>query len=449
VIGMSGLLVSVGVRGLRPLSGRAQGMRVRRALDRSVAGSLATGFGGQLVLVASGVLVARALRVEGRGELAVIVLVPSVLSQLGTVGIPLALTYFIARDPDGSRPLLRSLGFLIGIQMILLSALQIGIFWLLLHDNERTVMLVATPVMAALIAQQYGLAVLQGQRRFTAFNTLRIAPAATYTLAMIPLFVLGSADLMAVVLAWTLTNVVVGVALGAIAIRYAALGTPGPSSYSLTQVGRFGASAVLGSYSPAEILRVDQAVVAFSLSRAALGLYVVALAFTNLPRFLSQSVGMVAYPRIAAAAREPGDVRGLVRLYLLLVLLVTGIVVGLLEIAVSWFIPWLFGADFAGAVTTARILLIASFLLATRRVLTDIAQGLGYPAAGTVAEIVNLALALPLIAVAAPRYGIEGAAVALTVGAAGSLVALAFMVYQRTRRFDAPDLPVEVGIVGS
>ena len=43
-------------------------------------------------------------------------------------------------------------------------------------------------------------------------------------------------------------------------------------------------------------------VIGLFLAPAALGLYVVAQAFTNLPRFISESVGAVAYPNIAASA---------------------------------------------------------------------------------------------------------------------------------------------------
>ena len=68
-----------------------------------------------------------------------------------------------------------------------------------------------------------------------------------------------------------------------------------------------------------------------------------------------------------------------------------------------------------------------------RRILSDIAQGLGYPIGGTVAEVVNIAVALPLVVVAAPLYGIEGAAIALTLGAIVSLVVLALMVLRRQR----------------
>ena len=126
--------------------------------------------------------------------------------------------------------------------------------------------------------------------------------------------------------------------------------------------------------------------------------------------------------------------------------MVAGLVVAFLEVAVVWLIPWLFGSDFGGAVATAQILLIAAFLLALRRVLTDIAQGLGNPISGTVAEVVNLSVALPLIAIAAPLWGIEGAAAALALGAAVSLAVLALEGAARNRigagSVDLPDMEI-------
>ena len=415
---------------------------LRRSLDGSLAGSLATGLVGQLVLIASGILVARALGVEGRGEFAVIALVPSVLSQLGTLGVPLALTYFIARDPRDGPACLRSLMPLILVQIVGLTIAQVGILLLLARDNERTAMLAVIPVMPALIAQQYGLAVLQGQQRFTLFNIFRVSPAALYALALGVLVALSKTDLVELVLAWTGANLIAGLTLTAVAIDYARRPSGPSPSNRFRDLLRYGCSALLGSSSPAEILRFDQAVIAVSLSRTALGLYVVAVAFTNLPRFISQSVGMVAFPKVAAAGAAA---RQLVHTYLLLVLVVAGLVVALLEVAVRWLIPWLFGADFHGAVTTAQILLVAALLLAVRRVLSDVAQGLGNPISSSIAEAVNLGVALPLIAIAAPLWGIEGAAMALTAGAGASLAVLGWMVRRTLGRDSAVDL-TEVGI---
>ena len=64
----------------------------------AVVGSLASGLLGQLMLLVSGILVARTLGPTDRGYLALLVLLPAVLQHIGTLGLPLATTYFIARD---------------------------------------------------------------------------------------------------------------------------------------------------------------------------------------------------------------------------------------------------------------------------------------------------------------------------------------------------------------
>ena len=150
---------------------------------------------------------------------------------------------------------------------------------------------------------------------------------------------------------------------------------------------------------------------------------------------------MVAYPRVAATVRGE-DVKRLLRVYLLTVAIAARVVVGLLEVGTSWLIPTFFGQAFSGAVTTARILPIAAFLLALRRVLTDVAQGAGSPGVGTVAEIANLIVVLPLIVVIAPSYGIEAVATALTIGALVSLAVLALMMRRTMRRVARLKIPV-------
>ncbi len=67
----------------------------------------------------------------------------------------------------------------------------------------------------------------------------------------------------------------------------------------------FGAKGLLGANSPIEYYRVDQAVVGLFLTPVALGLYSVALAFTNLPRSIANSLGVVAYPHVAVQRTPP------------------------------------------------------------------------------------------------------------------------------------------------
>ena len=69
-----------------------------------------------------------------------------------------------------------------------------------------------------------------------------------------------------------------------------------------------GCAGLLSSFSAVDVLRPDQVVLALFLSPSALGLYVVGLAFTNLPYFIAKSVGLITFPWVASR-REKADAR--------------------------------------------------------------------------------------------------------------------------------------------
>ena len=69
----------------------------------STLGSMFASGSGQLALVVSGVCAARILGVHDRGQLALFILVPLILTVLGALGVPVATTYFIARDQTNAR----------------------------------------------------------------------------------------------------------------------------------------------------------------------------------------------------------------------------------------------------------------------------------------------------------------------------------------------------------
>jgi O-antigen/teichoic acid export membrane protein len=394
-------------------------------------GSIAAGFVVQGALVVTGIATTRTLGPTDRGYLALLVLVATVLQLVGTLGLPVSTTYFIARDRRHERSVLRAIRVPALIQVCALTIVQAAILWLLVRGEPNRVWWAAAitlPLLAGTIADMYGKAILQGQGRYTAFNLLRVAFVALYLVGVILLLAIGQTGLVEFTIAWVVAALVAGAVTLAVA-----LGRHPPKQSNATvsrvELFRFGLKGYLVSLSPVATFRLDQALIGLFLPPRALGLYVAGLALTNLPEFIARGVGMIALPQVARATTTARSKE--MERYVILSIALTGLVVVALELAAGQLVPLFFGSEFEDAVLVTRILLIGTFFWGVRRVLTDAAAGSGRPGAGSVAELVSWLAVVPALAFLMPLWGIEGAAAAITISSAASLAALALVL-----RFD-------------
>jgi O-antigen/teichoic acid export membrane protein len=183
----------------------------------------------------------------------------------------------------------------------------------------------------------------------------------------------------------------------------------------------FGVRGLFGYISPVESFRLDQLIAGLFLSPAALGLYVVGQAFTNLPKFLGQSVSLIVFPVISGQKEKKTAVR-VIRRAVLAVLAFNSLIVVPLILAMPVLILFFFGEEFRSSVPLARILLLGAVLLSARRAIVEGQRGLGRPEVSTCAELIMY----PALAIAAPLligwYGINGLAWAVVTGHATALV---------------------------
>jgi O-antigen/teichoic acid export membrane protein len=104
----------------------------------------------------------------------------------------------------------------------------------------------------------------------------------------------------------------------------------------------------------------------------------------------------------------------------------------LLMLLAPQLLAFFFGSRFLVCAPIARVLLIAAFLQACRRVLADALRGAGAPRFTSIAELVGwFALGLVLIAFG-QRYGLAGVCWALVVGAGVSLTTLVALAIRHT-----------------
>jgi O-antigen/teichoic acid export membrane protein len=404
----------------------------RNASRRNLVLTVGAGLLVQLMLVVTGPFLARLLGPAGRGDLAALMLWPVVLVQLGGLGIPAALTYFISRGARRDETMRRALAFA-AAQVAVLIALQILVVLLVFDDRGAAVRDAALLTIAAvpgLLAHEYGLAVLQSRSDLRGFNVLRVLPTTLFMIAVIVLF-LTSAGLVAVTLSWVAAATSIGAITFTLAFtRRASVpdgDEPAPRERELLS---FGLRGILSANSATDIIRPEQIALVLFLPSRALGLYVVALAITNLPYFIAKAVGLVAFPAVARHG-EPVAARRVAWRYLWIIAAVAGLIVVLLLVTASFLIPLFFGEEFRESVELAYILLGGAFFTAIRRVGAECMRGRGQPGAGTTAEIAAIVWLIAGLAILIPTVGLTGVAIALTTSQVASLALLALIAGRR------------------
>jgi len=409
--------------------------RATRGVIGAVSGSLLAAGAGQLALVVSGILLARGLGAQNRGYLALLFLLPVILVQLGEAGLPGATSYFLAADLADVRSLIKQLLVPCAIQLAVVATALALALTLYLADKPSGVRAAAAFTflqIPAALATDYGLALLLGSRRYAIFNLVRTLPAASNAVAILLVFASGTRELPIYSAASAMALTVSGGVILAAALRDAlAQSRLVVRSPGIAAMLRFGLKAMIGSLYPIESFRLDQIFVGLVLSPLALGYYVVAVAFTNLPRFIAQSVGIVAYPHIASQ-RDHAARRRWLWIFTASTSALLILCVALLEVVLTPLIRLFFGASFLPSVPIATVLLVAALFLGGRRILAEGLKGAGHPLAGTASELASwVALAPCLVAVAAYRLGPVG--VALSVLASSAISLATVLVFDRFR----------------
>jgi O-antigen/teichoic acid export membrane protein len=394
----------------------------------SIIGSVAAAFGGQLILVISGIALARLLGPVDRGYMALLLLWPGILYQILDIGLPWSLTYHVASGAVNPHTIGRLVAAPFAVQCVVVLLTHLAILLAYLHGKPVDVIAAGAVTLAigpSVLASDYALAVLQGLKSYASVNLFRLLPNAMSALVAVTMLIRANRNLVQLALLLAGAYAITAVATMVTALQRAKSAPHSRGDVSLRRLVAFGLRGYLGSLYPLDAFRLDQVIVGLLLTPISLGVYVVGSSFTNLPRFLAQSIGLVAFPQIASTVDSPARRSQVLRFFIF----GTGaafVTVLLVEGVVGFLTPLLFGDAYNGSVVLARILLVGALCLSSRRVLAECLKGAGFPFAGTVAEVASWLVLAPAL-VLLLRNGAVGVAWAVALSFAGSLVVLIAM----------------------
>lgn len=374
--------------------------------------------------VVSGVLAARLLGPEGRGELAVIIFLPMLLVPLGELELPRSVAYEVSRVEEIPRSVIATSFWLavgLGVLQALLLAVLLPLYlpadkWHLLGASRWFMLyLPAAYIMAALIGSD------QGRGRFGRFSAMLSLPGAVYVAAILAAWASGHVT-PPVFAAGVLAGMLVAAAVRA-QMDWDAISHATPDWTTAKRLLKRGWSFYIPAVASFALARADMFILVRVAPTAAIGLYAVAQAIAFGQIGVVNPFVQVGFSAVAGETEPSKALQTLARHFRLAQLATIG--VGLLAAAATpWLIRLMFGVQFAGAIPATYLLIGATVLWGMEQVLEQGLRAADHPRPGIVSNLLGLALLASVGIPACLHYGIAGLAGAAMAAQLLNLVVL-------------------------
>lgn len=373
-------------------------------------------------------ILARALTVAERGDVAFLTVTALVVGRIVDIGVPETATIFAARRPQKRPELLTSLTL-----FTLVTAAAGGVVVALGLAALKSVRPAAihTPELVALAAGVVGAAVfgaaLQfhlGLERYREQTIVRTLVPWLYAALVGGLWAAGSLTVLRAMLAWVAAHSIGGMILLAVSARRTGFGRfDWPY---LRAVVAYGTRAWAGTLTRFLNFRTDQVLMGFISSQAELGIYSVAVNLSEVLLYLPNAVGNAMLPTVSRGARSERAQQSL-RCFRVLTL-VTAAAVAVAALVGAPLLPVLFGHKFDGSVAPFLWLLPGAFGYVGSMVFSSALLAGGQPGGSSLGSAVSLVVGFALDLALIPPYGAVGAAIAASAafGAGGLAAAVAY-----------------------
>lgn len=385
-----------------PRNQRAKALRERLGMGevaRSMAGMSAARVGALGIGFASSILVTRALGPAGRGDLAVSSSIVAIGVQIGSVGLPGANTYLVARHPSRRREmLLRSL------RLAFVVALLAGfIGWLAaalgidpLPEGLMVLTLAMVPIGVAYSCFQY---LWLGLGRPGSFWRMDIGNRSGYlALVILTLTVWGSLQTGQVILFSLVSLLVVAVWSALSVARFrAAENLSDAAAPAPEPAAGYALRTYLSSAFAYVVLRSDILIANALLPVSEVGNYAAAVTLVEPVIVIPSAVGIVLFGK-AAAERDFRARQQLLRQSMWWTALLSLLVGAMLAIAAPLIVAAVYGQQFEEAVGLLRVSAIGLVPFGLTTIAWNYLGALGIPrwtvVAWSVGAVVNVALNL-------------------------------------------------------
>lgn len=373
--------------------------------------------------VVSGVLAARLLGPTGRGELAVIIFLPTVLMTAGDLELPRSLAFEVSRE--GAKPQVVSSGFWLAILLGCVQSAWLALALPIYLPADKMHLLFASRLLLIYLPAAFITNALtgidQGTGRFGRFSLFLALPGILYVVAI--LLAWGTGHVSPSAFAAGLLAAMFVTAGARAALDWGVLKQSKPDWAISRKLLKRGFNYYLPAITSGLLGRCDMFLIVRLLPEEAIGLYAVALAIASGQIGAVNPFVQVGFSAVAGHADHEQALKTMARHFRFAALAV--IVVGSVAAAATpWGIRLFFGAKFIGATAATLLLIGATAFWGMAQVLDQGLRAACHPRPGIISNLLGATVLFAVGIPACSRFGINGMAGAM-LGA--QLVSLLFL----------------------
>jgi O-antigen/teichoic acid export membrane protein len=379
-------------------------------------GSTMLGQGTTLGLgILSGILSARMLGPVGRGEYAAIIIWPTGIAMLCSLGINQAIAFNVGRRAFTLSEIATgaaTIGLVQGALSVLLGLLVVPFALAKYSPAVQHLGIIFVLLTPALIFSGYPSNLFQGVPDLLRFNLIRVVAPFTFFAGLVGLYFAHKGSLNSVIF-WQLFGYVAAVALGLAMVWIILKPQLRWNVAVIPRLIHFGSRTQATNLANYFNQRIDQLVLSLFVPPRQLGFYAVAVTLSTAVTVFPQAAGIVTFSRGSSQHREDAmaTIASSFRASLIWLLICCSVLYAL----APFLIRLVFGPAFEGSILACRILLPGALMIGLNQVLYNGASALGRPGLPSFAEGVSMTVTAVGLYLLVPRYGYIGAAMVSSV----------------------------------
>lgn len=382
------------------------------------------------------ILISRVLGVELRGEFTFLTTLPSIIVTLGRFGFAHSIVYNI-NVSDKYKVIYTSfvISIIAGFLLMLLTLAGVKLFsFQTLESIKFEYLIISSALIPLFFISDVLYGSLQGLKKFHFRNSIYLLQAvSTLILSLGVVFFWGNSGLPYFLIAIALSYVlVIFLSINSIGVNYF-LSHRFFCIKTLKNLFNYGIKSHFGNIFKQLTYRIDVMIIAVFLPTKELGLYAVAVTFSELVWKIPDAIGYVLLPTISAKNTEKSyDITAKVsRVILLPMLFVCMFVFAFNEVLLGL----LFGDEFIDANSCIMLLLPGTFCFSLWKIFANDLIARGKAVIYSYSAVISAILIVGLDLVLVPEYGIIGASIASSVG---YIIATIYVVYKFIMYSDLP-----------